>query len=73
MSMDSDDNGNNPAFPQIPGASPGLSKREYMATDILKGMLANSEVNIGIEGFKEKIAEAAVLYANALLKELNKW
>ena len=46
----------------------GLSKREYMATKIMAGMLANSENSVIAE---RKLAIDAVKAANILIEELN--
>jgi hypothetical protein len=47
---------------------PGLSKREYFAGLALQGLLANQ--NIG--NCPKKIANVAIMAADALLDELNK-
>jgi len=44
----------------------GLIKREYFAAMAMQGLLANQILK------ETKIAEAAVLYADALISELNK-
>ena len=44
----------------------GLSKREYYAGQAMQGLLSNRRANPAV------MAEAAVAYADALLKELDK-
>lgn len=46
----------------------GLSKREWFAGQVLQGLLADTEFNVG----PEEAATTAVRYADALLKELSK-
>lgn len=65
----------NPAFPQSQEIYGGLSVREYASIEALKGILAggfgdtipHDDVNGG-----EVAASFAVMYADALIRELNK-
>jgi len=50
---------------RIENQSPGLTKREYIATHIATGICAN-------DSFISGIPEAAISMADELIKELNK-
>lgn len=70
-------NANDSAFPKDYDNTPGLSKREYVAIALASGMLSNSEVSTGVnrldlspEDEAKVRARAAVLLADALIKEL---
>jgi hypothetical protein len=58
-------NPNDTVHPEVVGYSSGLTKREYFAALAMQGMLSN-EACIG-----DDIAKCAVLYADALISELN--
>ncbi len=82
------ENGNAPAYPQP--ASPagyrakwsdgfgGLSKREHMATEAMKGMISNQAVLVaalrteegGQRSAEHVLANGAVVFADALLEAL---
>lgn len=65
-------NPNEPAMPveaRTPFYHNGLTKREYMATKIMAGMVSNSE---NIDTDLERIALMAVLAAGELINALNK-
>jgi len=75
------ENKNQPAFPRIYefGSKlnndfenePGVSKREYFAAKALQGLLACDYIgNTGIP--ESELARRAMLYADALLAELEK-
>ena len=70
--------GNKCAFPSDGTLSSirGMSFRQYVATQALKGMLSNSNIASGAEyvpaSSAPKIASAAVFYADALIAELEK-
>jgi hypothetical protein len=77
------DNRGKPAFPidcGHRGISEGLSKREYIATQAMVGLLANYEAQVDMQddknyngtNFKEILAENSVAFADALLAELEK-
>ena len=79
-------NANDPAFPLVSelrdaeGKSlPGLSKREYIATKLLQGILANPQTttspiaqNMSPDRFCCYVAQLATVHADELLKELAK-
>lgn len=50
----------------------GLSKREYIATQLLAGLLAGCHKDYDYGGDKLAAAMEAVQYADALIAELNK-
>lgn len=77
--------GNKPAFPPNAGwehsEAKGLSKREYIATKALQGMLASYHLQIDVQqndpryngqNFAEVMAKNSVEFADALLAELEK-
>ena len=58
-----------PAFPVVSGHdiySTGLTKREYIATKALEGLLASGPHDCSVSG----LAHDAVLYADALMARL---
>jgi hypothetical protein len=63
------------AFPVPPrGLTSGLSKREYIATCALQGILAcrNGNLPLPIRVAAQNVAREAVEYADALIAELQK-
>lgn len=72
------DNSKNPAFPftynekEPIGVESGLSKREYIATQMLSGLNANRWSMEYGNYTPESLAKMAVESADALLKELEK-
>jgi len=67
-----------PAFPMLdPNGNYtqyGFSKREYMATLAMQGFIASMDTNTTAlsDMHKERVAQLAVKYADALILELNK-
>lgn len=59
-----------PAFPAGPDVSQGLTKREYLAAVVMAGTLASCTGDSWPK--PEDIAKRAVLFADALIDELNK-
>lgn len=49
----------------------GLTKREYIATAMLQGILATQEREMVKYSFEEVLPKLAVMYADELLKQLN--
>ena len=60
------DNQNSPAFPYENGCEPGLTKREYMATMILQGMLSNPANTGDFKFYTTASAKVADELLNAL-------
>lgn len=61
-----------PAFPRVVGnwATPGLSKREYFAGQILAAFLSSKDFNYTDDTYRLEMAKAAVRCADHLLSEL---
>ncbi len=70
--MDASVNGNRPAFPNNPSSTGGMTKREYMATHLLSGMLADPAMKFKTDEDFSLAACGAVSLADALLVELAK-
>lgn len=51
----------------------GLTKREYFAAMALQGLLSNDGYVNRVESYSKEIARDAVVYADALIEELEKW
>lgn len=59
---------NDPAFPNI--IDPGLTKREYIATKAMQGILSHRLPNT--EYHEKDVAAVATIFADALIAELSK-
>jgi hypothetical protein len=57
------------AFPLAPGATPGLTKREWLAGLMLQAILSNSQVKF--DPGPALLAQKAVQQADELLKALS--
>ena len=67
-------NGNKPAFisdNSVYNCS-GLTKREYIATACLQGLLSEGDNILGANKAERKLSDIAITYADELLKELEK-
>lgn len=64
------------AFPfkehEMIAPSYGLTKREWMATMIMQGIISNEELRMKIRQDKETPEQVAAQMSNSLIKELNK-
>lgn len=65
--MTNKDNGG-PAFPRMPGESPGLSLRDYFAAKAMQGML--SDPTVACDGVR--LARIAYSHADAMLLEMSR-
>lgn len=68
--MTNKDNGG-PAFPRMPGGSPGLSLRDYFAAKAMAACISNMSGNIGVgyEANNTSLAMASYSIADAMLLE----
>jgi hypothetical protein len=67
-------NGNNPISPIVSAEGwlccTGLTKREYFAAMAMQGLLSNSNYDIHEDGAFDFVAEDAISFADAILKQL---
>ena len=60
----------------VPRWMGGLTKREYMATSLMRGLLSDAQHTAAMTNGGQKVAEGAAkmacLFADALIKELSK-
>ena len=67
-------NGNNPISPIVSAEGwlccTGLTKREYFAAMAMQGLLSNSNYDIHEDGAFDFVAEDAISFADAVLKQL---
>lgn len=70
--VDASYNSKQQAFPASSIQAGGLTKREYMALEITKGLVAGWAVDIGLRRTDATFTDQGVRIADALLAELEK-